>query len=140
MDDKTFFAAVGARLACDERRAEALVAIVFQELGDLLTAKEREDVAAQLATPLKRLWRERPDGHVPAHRPPRHEWIGRIRQRGLLPDDAEAERAVGAVFHTLQRALGSVHGTEGEAWDIFAVLPKEMKTLWLAAAQAAGPQ
>lgn len=136
MDDKTFFRTVGARLRCDELRAEALVAIVFQELGDQLTAKEMADVAAQLSPPLRRLWHERPDGHVPVHRPHRAEWIGRIRQRTMLPDDAESERAIRAVFHTLQRALGSVHGTEGEAWDIFAVLSKDLKTLWLEAAQS----
>ncbi len=137
MDAKTFFQSIGNRLGCDVRRAEAVTAVVFQELGDQLTAKERDDVAAQLAEALVRLWRERPDDHQPAHRPHRQEFLGRVRQRAMLPSDVESERAVFAVFQTLQRALGSRHGTEGEAWDIFAVLPKDLKTLWLEAAQAA---
>lgn len=53
-----------------------------------------------------------------------------------LPDDAEAERAVRAVFGALQHSLGSPTGREGEAWDIFSQLPKDLKTLWLDAAAA----
>jgi hypothetical protein len=51
-----------------------------------------------------------------------------------LPDDGEAERAVKAVFGTLQRLLGSPTGKEGEAWDVFSVLPKDLKMLWLSSA------
>jgi uncharacterized protein (DUF2267 family) len=52
----------------------------------------------------------------------------------VLPDDAEAERAVRAVFGALQRLLGSRTGREGEAWDVFSQLPKDLKQLWLDAA------
>lgn len=140
MDAKTFLQSISDRLGSDVRRAEAVTAVVFQELGDQMTAKERDDVAAQLADALLRLWRERPDDHQPAHRPHRAEFLGRVRQRAMLPSDAESQRAVFAVFQTLQRALGSRHGTEGEAWDVFAVLPKDLKTLWLEAAQAASAE
>ncbi len=57
-----------------------------------------------------------------------------MRQRAVLPDDAEAERAVKAVFAALQRLLGSRTGLEGEAWDIFSQLPKDLKQLWVEAA------
>ena len=47
---------------------------------------------------------------------------------------SEAERAVRVVFAQLQRLLGSPDGLEGEAWDIYSRLPKDLKTLWLEAA------
>jgi uncharacterized protein (DUF2267 family) len=65
----------------------------------------------------------------------RNEFIGRVRQRAVLTDDREAERAVRVVFSALQYALCSPHGTEGEAWHIFAQLPKDMKSLWLEASR-----
>lgn len=141
MDKKTFLNDVGRLLRCDRDRAEAVTAVVFQELGDQLNAKEIEDVAAQLDHGLESLWRDRPDSHESAHHPHREEFIGRVRARATLGDDTEAERAVHVVFHTLQRALGSIDGTRGESWDVFAVLTKDLKPLWLesrAAVEALG--
>jgi uncharacterized protein (DUF2267 family) len=51
-----------------------------------------------------------------------------------LADDREAERAVLAVFATLQELLGSPSGQSGEAWDVMSQLPKDLKRLWLEAA------
>ncbi len=48
----------------------------------------------------------------------------------------DAERGVRAVFATLQEALGSPSGIEGEAWDIFSQLPKDLKKMWLSAHDA----
>jgi len=56
-----------------------------------------------------------------------------VRVAADVPDDAEAERAVRAVFATLQHALGSKDGMQGEAWDVFSQLPKGLKQLWLSA-------
>lgn len=131
MNLKSFLNDVEHLLRCDRGRAESVTAVVFQELGDQLSAKERADVAAQLDPGLKRLWNDRPDAHQPAHRPHRAEFLGRVRTRAALGDDREAERAVHVVFHTLQRALGSVDGTTGESWDVFAVLTRDLKALWL---------
>ena len=137
MDTERFFAAVAARLRCDARRAEGLTLAVFRELRVRLTPKEAGDVAAQLPSGLKRLWEhelDRPDrGIVRTHRA---EFVGRVRQHTGLPDDTEAERAVRAVFGELQQVLGSTTGLEGEAWDVFSQLPKDLKQLWVAAAQA----
>jgi uncharacterized protein (DUF2267 family) len=54
-----------------------------------------------------------------------------------LPDEAVAERAVIAVFATLQELLGSPTGMEGEAWDVMSQLPKDLKKLWISARQRA---
>jgi uncharacterized protein (DUF2267 family) len=133
MDATTFVHEVATRLQCDARRAEGVTFAVFQELRDRLTPKEAADVAAQLPTELKRLWEEwEREGRGVEHTH-RAEFVGRVRQRTGLPDDAESERAVKAVFSVLQQLLGSPTGKEGEAWDVFSVLPKDLKLLWLAA-------
>ncbi len=137
MDAHRFLREVAEALQCDEQRAEAVTFAVFQELRDRLTPKEAADVAAQLPSKLRQLWRENdkgPDRHVT--RTHAAEFTGRVRQRAVLPDDAEAERSVIAVFGALQKLLGSPTGKEGEAWDIFSQLPKDLKKLWLAAGTA----
>ena len=130
MDEHTFIQQVAMRLACDESRAEGLTFVVFQLLRARITKGEAADVAAQLPAGLRRLWSE---GEAPAAAEHfgRDEFLGHVRSRAGLPDDAEAERAARAVFATLQRALGSPGGTRGEAWDVFSQLPKSLKQLWL---------
>jgi uncharacterized protein (DUF2267 family) len=129
-----FMDQVVGNVGCDSQRAETLTFVVFQELRDRLTAKEAADVAVQLPAQLKKLWLEPRDGANHGNRTHRAEFVGRVRQRAVLPDDAEAERAVKAVFAALQRLLGSRTGLEGEAWDIFSQLPKDLKQLWVEAA------
>jgi len=136
MDENRFLRDVAERLGCDRERAEAVTFAVFRELHDRLTPKERGDVAAQLPTGLLHLWTEGPPGDRAPTRIRAEEFVGRIRRFAVLPDDREAERAVRAVFSELQRLLGSATGLEGEAWDVFSVLPKELKKLWLSAHEA----
>ena len=131
MDEGTFLRGVAERLACDDRRAEAVTFAVFGELRDRLSPDERRDLQAQLPTALKRVWAAGDPGDRPANRVHRQEFVGRVRQRAVLVDDAEAERAVRAVFAQLQRLLGSPTGREGEAWDVYSQLPKDLKQLWL---------
>jgi uncharacterized protein (DUF2267 family) len=136
MDERTFTTQVAERLGCDERRATDVTFAVFQELRDRLTPEEADDVAAQLPTPLKRLWevRERPDREV--RRTHKAEFLADVRAQVGLADDASAERAVRAVFTVLQRALGSRTGREGEAGDVLSQLPMDLKVLWLAAGKS----
>lgn len=133
MEKHTFIRDVANGLGCDASRAEGVTSVVLQELRDRLTPKEAADVAAQLPAALRRIWQE---GELPDRRVARThraEFIGNVRRRAALADEAEAERAVRAVFATLQRVLGSPTGAEGEAWDVFSQLPKDMKRLWLTA-------
>ena len=65
----------------------------------------------------------------------KEEFLGRVRRRAGLADDVEAERAVRAVFKGLQRGRRNPTGKEGEAWDIFSQLPKDLKRLWLEASE-----
>jgi CBS domain-containing protein len=131
--------AVGHQLGCRPKQAEGLTLAVFQELRDRITPKEAADVAAQLPAPLKRLWLDQERKDRPVRRVHKEEFLGRVRRRAGLADDVEAERTVRAVFNGLQRALGSVTGKEGEAWDIFSQLPKDLKRLWLEASEKTAP-
>jgi uncharacterized protein (DUF2267 family) len=135
VDREAFMHQVMERLRCDEARAESLTFLVFRQLRERLTANEAAHVAAQLSARLRRLWQEgeQPDREVERSHAP--EFVGRVRQQAGLPDDAEAERAVRAVFAVLQRALGSSTGKEGEAWDVLSQLPKDLKRLWMAAGE-----
>jgi uncharacterized protein (DUF2267 family) len=133
VDKRTFVREVGIRLGCDERRASGITFVVLQELRNRLTPEEVRDVAAQLPTELKRYWAE-PAGTVRrVERTHRVEFLGRVRRWAALVDETEAERAVMAVFAVLQLLLGSTTGLEGEAWDVFSQLPKDLKKLWIEA-------
>lgn len=135
MKQKEFLEAVAKRLQCDAERAEGLVFVVLRELRSQLTQKEADDVSAQLPRELREMW-EQDFGHLDeSGRMSRTEFLGRVRQWAALPDEREAERATHAVFKTLQLQLGSPHGTEGEAWDVFSVLNKDIKRLWLEAGE-----
>ena len=135
MDQGTFIRQVAADLRCDERRAETIVFAVFRELRNRLTEKESTDVAAQLPTGLKQLWRDTDRVGQAVEKIHEQEFVGRVRYFAALPDDREAERGVRAVFAALQRLLGSPTGMEGEAWDVFSVLPKDLKKFWVSAAE-----
>jgi uncharacterized protein (DUF2267 family) len=137
MDDRTFIREVADRLHADERRAEAVVFAVLQELRDRLTPEEAADVAAQLPAALRHLWQENEQPNREVRRIHREEFVGRVRRTAALPDDREAERGIRAVFATLQKLLGSARGTTGEAWHVFSQLPKDLKILWLAAGAGA---
>ncbi len=135
MNERTFLREVAHALRCDERRAESIVFIVFQELRARITPKEAADVAAQLPQGLKKLWLENERRDRPVQRTHLTDFLGHVRQRAALPDEREAQRGTQAVFSALQHLLGSPTGVEGEAWDIFSQLPKDLKLLWLEAAK-----
>jgi uncharacterized protein (DUF2267 family) len=138
VDAKKFVERVSRRLRCDEERAEGVILGVFQNLRDRLTPKEAADVAAQMPAGLRHLWEDNDRPGRAVEKTHRVEFIGRVRRFAGLPDDGEAERAVLAVFSALQALLGSPSGTEGEAWDVFSQLPKDLKDLWLAAGGESG--
>ncbi len=130
MTKRQFMHGVATTLACDAQRAASVVDVVFQELRQRITEEEARHVAAQMPRDLARLWRGDGTRRAPAHEE-RDELVGRVRRNAVLPDDAEAERAVRAVFHQLQLLLGSPTGLDGEAWDVFSQLPRNLKRLWI---------
>lgn len=133
MNEKQFITRVAQRAGTDLESAGATTYAVFQELRERITPKEAFDVASQLPTDLQVLWLENELIDRGVRRTHETEFVARVRYYASLPDFESAERGVLAVFATLQEALGSPTGIEGEAWDIFSQLPKDLKKMWLSA-------
>ena len=106
----------------DSKRATA---VVFHALRDRLTPGEAEQAAAQLPGELKRLWKT---GERPRRRPvkmDREAFYDRIKTEAGLASIKEARAVTRAVFAALEDQL-----SPGEADDILAQLPKDLKAVW----------
>jgi uncharacterized protein (DUF2267 family) len=64
-----------------------------------------------------------------------YQFLEEVRRMVGLEDESRAEEAVVCVFSVLQEALGSPSGREGEARHVFSQLPRDLKQLWLSAAE-----
>jgi len=135
MEKRAFIREVARRIASDEKRAEAITFVVFQELRESLTPHEGSHLAAQMPDALKKMWTSVEKPEQPVRRVHAAEFIGDVRKIASLPDDDEARRAVIAVFAELQKMVGSANALEGEAWHVMSQLPKDLKKLWLEAAE-----
>lgn len=135
MNEKQFITNVAHRAGTDVEGAGAITYAVFQELRERITPKEAFDVASQLPVDLQVLWLENERIDRGVRKTHETEFLARVRYFASLGTIDDAERGVRAVFATLQEALGSSSGTEGESWDIFSQLPKDLKKLWLSAHQ-----
>ena len=111
-----------------------IIAAVFRELRDRLTPKEAADAAAQMPTGLKQLWLASESPGREVRRIHKSDFIREVSERAEI-QEVEASHAVRVVFQTLQRLFQSPTGKEGEAWDIFSQLPKDLKKLWIDAAR-----
>ncbi|MBI1847849.1 MAG: DUF2267 domain-containing protein [Candidatus Rokubacteria bacterium] len=109
----------------DGRRATAAVLCA---LRDRLTPEEAEQAAAQLPAELKAVWRtgERRDRRPAKMR--RDAFLERVRTEAQLETPRQARAATVAVFAALKDQLST-----GEADDILAQLPKDLKDVWRAA-------
>jgi uncharacterized protein (DUF2267 family) len=109
MNERSFLRQVAQALRCDEQRAESIVFIVFQELRERITPREAADVAAQLPAGLKRLWLEN-ETATALFIGRTGDFLGRVRQHGALPDEAEAARGTRAVFSGLAASARQFDG------------------------------
>ena len=106
----------------DSRQATAAV---LRALRDRLTPEEAAQAAAQLPQELKRLWAS---GRPALRRPMklhRREFLERVRVDAGLKSLGQAEMATDAVFAALKEQL-----SPGEASDIVAQLPRDLKAQW----------
>ncbi len=104
---------------------ERSVAAVLATLRDRLTPEEARHVAAQLPTELKEMWQA---GETAGRSPEtlhRDEFFERVRGRAGLRFRTEARRLTLAVFAALKE-----HLSPGEAEDVVAQLPKDLKAVW----------
>ncbi len=134
MEEEKFVHTVAEQLTVDKQQARKIVAAVFRELRDQLTPKETADAAAQMPTGLRRLWLASESPGREVRRIHKSEFIREVSERAEI-QEAEASHAVKVVFQTLQGLFQSPTGQEGEAWDIFSQLPKDLKKLWMEAAR-----
>lgn len=98
---------------------------VFHALRDRLTPDEADQAVAQLPRPLKFLWWE---GQAEGRRPlklHRKEFLARVRDEAGLASEREARVATQAVFAALKDQL-----SPGEADDVHAQLPRDLKSVW----------
>lgn len=129
----TFYRTVMATDGVPSRdAARRVTAAVFHALRDRLQPAEADQAAAQLPIELKEVWHA---GEALARKPvrmDRQRFYARVAAEAGLGSIAEARAATLAVFGALELAL-----TPGEAEDVFAQLPKDLKDVWSAARAAA---
>jgi uncharacterized protein (DUF2267 family) len=108
--------------------ARAATAAVLRALRDRLTPEEAAQAAAQLPRELKRLWAS---GRPALRRPlklHRREFLERVRVDAELRSLGQAEMVTDAVFAALKEQL-----SPGEADDVLAQLPRDLKKQWVEA-------
>jgi len=126
MDTATFYRAV-MDASADRHRAEAKrgTAAVLHALRDRLTPEEAAQLAAQLPRELKEVWRA---GERAGRKPVklhRQAFYQRVMKEAGLGSMREARWMTLAVLGVLKESL-----SPGEAEDVLAQLPKDLKELW----------
>ena len=109
----------------DREAAKRGTAAVLHALRDRLTPEEARQAAAQLPRELKRIWAE---GDVRGRRPVkmhRKEFYERVKRDAAIGSVREARFFTIAVFAALKAQL-----SPGEADDVVAQLPRDLKEVW----------
>mgnify|MGYP000028726189 CR=1 FL=1 len=107
-------------------RAEELCKIVFHLLSARLTEDESGDLKSQLPSGIKEMWEEVEEkGVIKFHK---DEFLERIMMEGRLESIVIAEIVAKTVFKVLKEQI-----TKGEADDVAAQLPKDLKDMWFSA-------
>jgi uncharacterized protein (DUF2267 family) len=126
MQARHFYSRVSVEAGIDSLEdSRQATAAVLRALRDRLTADEARQAFAQLPGELQRLWAS---GRPPATQPvklKRHEFLERVRVDAGLRSVSQAEMVTDAVFAGLKEQLSA-----GEAADIEAQLPRDLKTQW----------
>jgi uncharacterized protein (DUF2267 family) len=129
MDPHTFYGTVRERLGrCDREEAKRGAAAVLRALRDRLTPDEADQVAAQLPAPLRAVWAEGEPAGRTVLRMDREQFYERVRGEVGLLTAREAQWLTLAVFAALKGSL-----SPGEAEDVMAQLPKDLKEVWVEA-------
>ncbi|HEX7126889.1 MAG TPA: DUF2267 domain-containing protein [Thermodesulfobacteriota bacterium] len=104
---------------------ERATAAVFHTLRDRLTPEEADQLAAQLPGELKAMWHA---GERPNRTPEKMhliEFLERVRRGAGLRSPREARWMTLMVFGALKDRI-----SPGEADDVLAQLPRDLKDLW----------
>ncbi len=133
MDTAAFVRRVADRVHRDESHTAAIIRLVFQEMRDSLTEPGASDLAAHLPPAVQPLWMETERFPCPTDEPYQLELLGTLMQWGALPDSAEAEHAIVAVFTALQDLLDRATDATRAVQEILGQLPQDLQVLWTAA-------
>ena len=136
MDENKFLREIETYTGLPREKAFLVAIAILQELHDRLTAQEANDLAAQLPGDFKARWHSFDAPGRTVRRTHRKDFVHHIAEAAEI-DERQAGRALAATFKTLQLLLGSPTGQEGQAWNIFSQLPKDLKKVWLQSAQSA---
>jgi uncharacterized protein (DUF2267 family) len=133
MNESRFLKEIETRSGLPRDQAYKVAIAVFQELHDRLSPKEADDLAAQLPGEFKQMWHSFDAPGRDVRRTHERDFIRHIADTAEI-DEIVAEHSLMATFKALQVLLKSPSGQDGEAWDIFSQLPKDLKRLWLSSA------
>ncbi len=109
----------------DREAVKRGTAAVFHALRDRLTPEEADQAVAQLPRDLKLVWEE---GDAPGRKPVklhRKEFYDRVKREAGLASVRETRFLTIGVFTALKAQL-----SPGEADDILAQLPRDLKEVW----------
>lgn len=133
MDEDRMLQEVEARAELTREQAFKVMAAALQELHDRLSPKEADDLAAQLPGEFKARWHAFDVPGREVRRTHGEDFVRHIAEVAEI-NEIQAKKALMASFKALQMLLHAPTGQEGEAWDVFSQLPKDLKRIWLAAA------
>lgn len=139
MDENKFLYEVESLANLTREQAFKVTIAVLQELHDRLTPKEADHLAAQLPHDFKLRWHAFDAPGRDVRRTHKEDFVRHITEVAEI-SAIQATAALTAVFRALQTLMNSPTGQEGEAWDIFSQLPKDLKRIWLAAADMPMPK
>jgi uncharacterized protein (DUF2267 family) len=133
MDENAILREIETRAELDREHAFKVAIAVLQELHDRLTPKEADHFAAQLPGEFKARWHAFDIPGREVQRTHKKDFVRHIAESAEI-NETQANKALMATFKAFQIHLHSPTGEEGEAWNVFSQLPKDLKKLWLAAA------
>lgn len=109
----------------DREVVKRATAAVLHALRDRLTTDEADQMFAQLPEELKEIWAEGEEAEREPIKMKREEFYERIVRDAGLPSTREARWMTLAVFAALKEQV-----SPGEAQDVMAQLPRDLKELW----------
>lgn len=139
MKEDKFLRELETRADLNREQAFNVMIAVLQELHDRLNPKEADDFAAQLPGEFKARWHSLDMPQREVRRTHKGDFVRHIASVAEI-DEVRADRALRAAFKAIQVHLHSATGQEGEAWNVFSQLPKDLKHLWISAASMAKPK
>jgi uncharacterized protein (DUF2267 family) len=113
--------------------AKRATASVFHALRDRLMPREADQLKAQLPRDLKEVWEEGERADRSPLKLSREAFFERVKAETQASSTRDVRWMTLAVFAALKEQL-----SPGEAQDVYAQLPKDLKELWAEAQVEAG--